>query len=214
MVYFESFGDNDFASIFPSVAEERREEEERRQTEMFLRLLDEMDHRREEEEPRVERQRVEHFVAVNGDGDIVRAEDPPLLNGKKIDRKKVHTLDDLPPVNDWELIFGPQPEPEPTMQVSSGLRVKDGKKFYRAYVPGEPGSFQWSGVSLEVLLILVLIGMVLLIVLLRGRKTRRKREAYNQKAKQAQENFERFIDAKVDKRVRDHLRKIKASDFK
>ena len=217
MVYFESFGENDFASIFPSVAEERREEEERRQTEMFLRLLDEIDHRKEEEEeeePRRRKRKIEHFVAVNGDGDIVRTDDPVTMKGGTVDRNKVHTLDDLPKESEWDMIFGPQPEPEPPMQVSTGLRVRDGKKFYRAYVPGEPGYFQWTGVSAEMLLALAVIGIVLLLVLLRGRKVQKRVKVRQENAKQIQENFDKFIEAKVDKRVKEHMRRIKASDFK
>lgn len=43
MGWSESDGDNDFASIFASVAQEKRELAERKQTEMMLRVLDEMD---------------------------------------------------------------------------------------------------------------------------------------------------------------------------
>lgn len=43
MGWMESDGENDFASIFASVAQEKRERAERQQTEMMLRVLDEMD---------------------------------------------------------------------------------------------------------------------------------------------------------------------------
>ena len=76
-------GDNDFSAIFPSVAEEIKEEEERKQTEMFLRLLDDIDTRtnnRQEEEfrkhslPRKRRQRYrysdEYDSCSDGDDDV------------------------------------------------------------------------------------------------------------------------------------------------
>lgn len=43
MVRFESDGESDFASIFASVAQEKREREEKRQTTLFLQVLDEME---------------------------------------------------------------------------------------------------------------------------------------------------------------------------
>lgn len=45
MVFMEHQGENDFESLFPSVAESVKEEEEKKQTEMFLRLLDDIDTR-------------------------------------------------------------------------------------------------------------------------------------------------------------------------
>lgn len=48
MVFIESFGDNDFRSVYKSVDEEISEREERIQTEKFLQLLDEIDQRETE----------------------------------------------------------------------------------------------------------------------------------------------------------------------
>jgi hypothetical protein len=45
MVFMENVGDNDFGSVYDSVGEQVREEEERQQAEMFLRLLDDLDAR-------------------------------------------------------------------------------------------------------------------------------------------------------------------------
>jgi len=45
MVIFESMGENDFRSVYKSVDEEMKEAEERTQTEMMLRVLDDLDAR-------------------------------------------------------------------------------------------------------------------------------------------------------------------------
>ena len=45
MVFYESVGDNDFRSLYKSVDEEMSEAEERKQTEMMLRVLDDLDAR-------------------------------------------------------------------------------------------------------------------------------------------------------------------------
>lgn len=45
MVFMENMGDNDFRSLYRSVDEQLKEEEERQQAEMFLRLLDDLDAR-------------------------------------------------------------------------------------------------------------------------------------------------------------------------
>lgn len=45
MVFMELHGDNDFKSIFPTVAEEVKQDEERKQTELFLQMLDDIEER-------------------------------------------------------------------------------------------------------------------------------------------------------------------------
>lgn len=58
MVFFETDGANDFASIFASVAEERNEEDERRQTRLFLQILDDMDERNKQRDTPAQRPRL------------------------------------------------------------------------------------------------------------------------------------------------------------
>ncbi len=159
--FFEGYGDNDFASIFPSVAEEKREREERQQTEMLLRVLDELElssdsignhnHR----SPMVENMK----VSIIDDGNKESTTNPSEALRKSAKAKeqkrhnKVHTLDDLPPMSEFELLFGAQPEPDeidPPVVVTSGRRLKDGKIIHSARFAGfEDFGFYWSGISFE-----------------------------------------------------------------
>lgn len=229
MVFFESFGDNDFASIFHSVAEERREAQEREQAETLLRLLDELENRKHDEDPSCcgaaakkkqkegssssPASRCEHYVAITGEGDIVDTNEPETFQGKRLDRKKVYGLEDLPRETEWEMLFGPQPDPEPPIRVKTEVRLKDGKKFYRAVIPGETGYFQWSGVSIELLLLLACIGLIAFVIIMRSRRVRRRREKVQQNAKQAAEQFDRVLDKKVETHVREHFHRMTAKDF-
>ena len=171
--FFEGYGDNDFASIFPSVAEEKREREEREQTEMLLRVLDELElssgsignvnHRL----PRVENMKVS-IIDDHNEESTTNPSEASKQNNKVRERKirnKVHTLDDLPPMSEFELLFGRQPEQEemdPPIRVSSGRRLKDGKIIHSATFPGlDEFGFYWSGISFENI---CFIGLFLLFV--------------------------------------------------
>jgi hypothetical protein len=217
MVYFESFGENDFASIFRSVADEKAEAEEIKQTEMFLRLLNEIDSRAPEtamgntDHEKINEPQIEHYVAIDGDGEIIRGEDYRHM-AAKVNRNKVHTIADLPKESEWETLFGPTPEPEPSFKVESGMRIKDGKKVHRAFMVGEPGYFEWQGISFDALLLIVSAAFFILFLLTRYTRNKvRKR----QQERLIQSKMDHVIEEKVEKRMKEHFRRyrITARDF-
>lgn len=173
-------GDSDFASIFPSVAQAIKEEEERLEAERMLKLLDELDRRidaQDEINGKQKQKRVplppqpERHVAIDSEGRIRRSEDPP--------RKKVSTLDDLPRESEWEAIFGKEKEPEPLIEVKEGMRLKDKKKVYLAKINSdhESSTVSWSGPSFDSLMgLLGIVGLLLLIIAFIQSITRRNRQ--------------------------------------
>lgn len=201
MVYFEVQGDNDFASIFQSIANERREEEERRQNQRFLRLLEELEQQQHQHQ---EQQRVEH-LRIGPRGDIVRDEQD-TLRGEKRQPGRVATLDDLPKESEFEMIFGPRPELEPQLKVNSGRRLHDGKEFHRAVFPGlDSLVLNWSGLPFEMIVVGAAALFFLLVVLLRALRRRRSRFYENESRRlrmQAQ------LDAEIERRVRERLAQL------
>jgi hypothetical protein len=166
MVYLENNGDGDFASVFGSVAAERLDQEERRQTEMLLRLLSEFEARGAAAAPRGA-PRVEH-LRITARGDIVDDEPPPR-GGRRAFHNKVHTMDDLPRESEYEQLFGkPPPPPEAQMRVQSGMRLSDGKPTHHVSFPGiEEFVLAWSGSAPEALLLA--LAVLILVVLIAGR---------------------------------------------
>lgn len=125
----ESWSDGDFTSVFASAANERRAIEERRQTQMLLRMLDELDEKKNPEVP--SRGRVE-YLRVGPSGDIIRDEE----DKKRAERRnKVMTVDQLPKESEYEMLFG-KPQPiEPQFKVETGRRLQDGKEYQNIAFP-------------------------------------------------------------------------------
>ena len=182
MIDFETWGDNDFASVFPSVREEQRAAAEKEQAQLLLRLLDEMETRQEQE------RRVE-YLRINGRGDVVREEQ----DGDK--RGRIMTVDQLPRESEYEMLFGKQEPVEPQVLVETGLRLRDGKEV-QALSLAEPRVtlFQWSGVRFETLALVVALIFIVLLLWIRSSRRRRR-----------QQLSQAFIEHEVERRVQMRL---------
>lgn len=137
MGFFESDGSNDFASIFSCVAEAQKEAEEKKQTELLLRMLDELEDARPDESG-TDRPRKEFWKVSAGAGDEeAKREKKKEAARRDAVRGKVHTLDDLPK-DDFGLFFPSAPPPAdiPEMKVETGRRLSDGKISYSVSMPG------------------------------------------------------------------------------
>lgn len=77
MVVYESMGDNDFRSLYKSVDEEMTEAEERKQTEMMLRVLDDLDARitTKEKPNNFKRKRRSKYVRREYDSDYTESDE-------------------------------------------------------------------------------------------------------------------------------------------
>lgn len=182
MVFWETVGDNDFRSLFASVDEEVREEEERKQTERFLRVLDDLDSRigksadESSERSTPKGARREHLkVSITDPEKAERENKRERELASRETRKfhnKVHTLDDLPPDElDFASLLGLPPPPEPSeINLEAGRRLSDGKVKYSANIPrmdfatlGLPVDIGGFSISAEYaligLLVLFLIGL-------------------------------------------------------
>jgi hypothetical protein len=165
-IFNETMGDNDFASIFDSVAEERKLAQEKAHADTLLKILDEMDNskiRKDTQAPLVE------YLRVDGNGDIVDKDD-------KEKRRKIMTVDELPKESEYEMLFGKPAETEPQVKVETGRRLHDGKTFQKITLPGfEEFNFDLTGIRFETLVLILsscfFIFMVVLklIKLFRGR---------------------------------------------
>jgi hypothetical protein len=187
MVLEETHGDGDFASIFESVAAQRRDQEERRQLANLLKLLEEIERAAPPPPPaalppvsrfgapppppQVERLR----VLASGDIDHERERDATLA-AARAEKRGVHTLDDLPRESEFEMLFGappPAPPPEPAVVVQSARRLSDGKTFHRLAINGaENLALSWAGLSPETVLLLLglaVFAMLILAILALGR---------------------------------------------
>lgn len=189
MVYFDTVGENDFASIFQSVALENKEATERRQLENMIEILDRMS---EEEEARSEREaherhrrqrrmvydrdgfpvgpmdNVEFYKVIDEDGFIRERDDNN--NGLVVhNRSKVYTLDDLPRESEWEQVFGAAPEDNtpPMVNVKAGLRLRDGEKSYVADFMGDAATAEWKGARFNTLIVFLLSGILLILLFTR-----------------------------------------------
>lgn len=212
-VFNETLGDNDFASIFSSVAEDRRIAEERRQADLLLKLLDEMEQRDERKrsvqgkEPKIEYLR----VAPNGD----------VIHDKKIDddkRNRVMTVDQLPKESEYEMLFGKPPEIEPQLKVETGMRLKDGKPFQNIKFEDISLFSLGPGVRFETLMVIcaaLFFVFVLVLKYVRLRQARKQRERHmesqqrmhNERMQQNNMNIEQ----EVERRVRERLSVILAT---
>lgn len=170
-LYDHLAGSNDFASNFASVAEEKREQEERRQAEFILKLLEELEQRQEGSAP----QTVERMVAIDENGYIRRSRDEGPRSREKY-HNKVHTIKDLPYEPEWEQVFGKPPEPEPVIEVRSGRRVDDGEKVHMISNTQTRDAFYWTGMGPTGLMVATVVVFVLLLIavqLLRRRPAQR-----------------------------------------
>ena len=189
MVFFESDGKNDFASIFPSVAEEYKEEEERRQTELFLQVLEDLESTRKTNNNRLDEgnNSRKEFMRVSITGD---EEDNKKKSKDETDRNRVHTIRDLPQDDLFEM-FGPPIPETPQVNIEAGRRLHDGKTIYTASLPGWFEDMQLGGMSFNVELGVLMILIVFLIGLWlgrRGSKRSRKTQQYNQPSYQYSQN--------------------------
>ena len=127
----ESSGDGDFTSVFASAANERRAFNERKQTEMLLRMLDEIDERKKQEIAPEPEARIE-YLRIGPSGDIIRDEEDEQ---KLRRREKIMTVDELPKESEYEMLFG-KPQPiEPQFKVETGRRLHDGKEYQNLSFP-------------------------------------------------------------------------------
>lgn len=190
MVYFETQGDNDFASIFDSVADEARARAEREQAGLLLRLLDELESKQEEEE-RPRQRRVEH-LRIGEMGDVIRDE----RDEEK--RRKVMTVDQLPKESEYEMLFGKQEPVEPQLKVETGLRLRDGKPFQTlGLTDPNVALFSWTGIRFETV-VLIVAGLMLVGLLL----------ARISRAQQRRRFTEQAINREVERRVQLRMQQL------
>lgn len=242
MVHFEQEGE-DFASIFQSVARQKEENEEREKIKKMLDLLDELESQDKQQVVPVQpmpyqmpmypyyypmipqhtapqlqapKQRVEFYKVITEDGDIV---DTDKMSEKIVNRKKVHTIDDIPKESEWEAIFGTPPEEEPLVDVQAGRRLKDGEKFYTARLRGEPMYAQWSGISFVALLTFLVFGIALIVLFTRLNKLANSKPVVSHvqhtplyKNRFSDTDIQRYIFEQVDKRMNEKYN-LNASHF-
>lgn len=170
-IFNETMGDNDFASIFESVKEEKKIKAEMEQADTLLKILDEMENskiRKDKNSPAVE------YLRVDGNGDIVDRED-------KEKRKQIMTVDQLPKESEYELLFGKQQELEPQVKVETGRRLKDGKIFQKISLPGfEEFNFDLTGIRFETLLLIFSTLFFLFMILIKIVKFFKRNQRQNQ----------------------------------
>lgn len=198
-------GDNDFAANFASVAEERKEAEERRQAEFILKLLDELETRDTGSE---KSEHFERLVAIDEDGLIRRTRDE--FNKRAKFHNKVNTIKDLPYESEWEQVFGPQPEPEALVTVQSGRRVVDGDKVHMLKANDTNETYYWRGVSPVILLVLGIAFFFLFLGMLQVMRQKKQRKVNEQKVIA----FQQQLDHNIDRRVQYHIYRITANDFR
>lgn len=231
MVFFfdHMVGDNDFASNFASVAEEKREAEERRQAEFILKLLDELEKNADSGPSKDDK--FERMVAIDDEGYIYDTKDQQEQKRKQF-HNKVHTLKDLPYESEWEQIFGPQPEPEPAYDIKKGRRVIDGRKVHmlKPNSPEAGKAVYWTGMSPITMFILASTILCVTVLLLKLIFKKSPKKAVPIPDTKHQLRMPVFIprpvpiqqqismsdlDTEINKRVKFHVRQImNAEDFK
>lgn len=179
MVFHEmDVGGGDFASIFASVAEAKQEEEERKQTMMFLRILDSMDERGNAKvsapsTPGIHKE----FMRVSITDDDLAEKTKRTDTDKRDDKvARVHTIKDLPP-DDMFDFFGPPHNQEsdvPDLTIKAGRRLGDGKIVYHASI-GELFSGTFDGLGIFKVEIIFLLALTLFLIgIYIGRKMARR----------------------------------------
>lgn len=205
MVFNETLGDNDFASIFSSYAEEKRIADEKAQADMLLRLLDEMDERggrkASPEAPHVE------YLRVASNGDVIH--DAPVDEAK---RGRVMTVDQLPKESEYEMLFGKPQEIEPQLKVETGMRLKDGKQFQN--IKFEDISLFSMGPGIKFETVMLILSVIFFIVVLfakfnRIRQNRKRHERRQDEMQQRQyQSNAVHIENEIERRVRERLNVI------
>lgn len=223
MVFFfdHMVGDNDFASNFASVAEEKREAEERRQAEFILKLLDELENQADSSNSNPD-EKFERMVAIDDEGYIYKTKESEEAERKKF-HNKVHTIKDLPYESEWEMIFGPQPEPEPAFDVKKGRRVVDGRKVHMlkpTQPDGGPARY-WTGASpFTIFCIAIGVLFALLAIIKMLSKSKKKQVPPTMKTLPiivphgAPQVDMKQLDYEINKRVKYHMKKLIGDDFK
>lgn len=197
-------GSSEFSDIFNSVGNEKKQRDEAFELQRMASLLDriatEEEARRvstleEKKVPRMPRE----LLRVDPEGNI------DAEQRAKVNRKKIHTIDDLPKDSVFESLFPEQEEvDEGNMKVESGRRLRDGKMFHHAYitdpVKGKMSIIEWTGFSYETL---VLIGAVVLFIgmlLVRLLISWILRKGSQAKRLEEQREFDRAVERAVEKR--------------
>lgn len=180
MVFWETSGENDFRSLFPTYAEKAKEDEERKQTEMFLRILDDLESRSEDRTSGKENLKVS-ITDPERAKEESKLEEVKEKQQKKALHGKVHTLDDLPPDEmDFISLFGIPPAPEPPeVSIEAGRRLSDGKIKYNAKIPsfslseslGIGSFFGFPGSSIDLETVILGFFIILIIGILIGKWT-------------------------------------------
>jgi hypothetical protein len=176
MIYdANDFGSSDFAENFSSLRQEKQARDEALELERIAALLERIANEEEAERARLAAERAERaervrhqllpreLLRIDSNGDI--ADD----HRRGVDRKKVHTLDDLPKESLYESLF-PEQEPD-AVKVESGRRLRDGKIFHHAYyddpVNGKSSLLEWTGLSFDALVLLGAFALFVLMLLVR-----------------------------------------------
>lgn len=201
-------GSSEFSDIFNSVSNEKKQRDEAIELQRMAGLLDriatEEETRRdsklteEKKMPRMPRE----LLKVDPEGNI----DNKHRSAPRVDRKKVHTIDDLPKESLYDSLFSGHEDLDDAMKVESGRRLHDGKLFHHAYVndpvKGKLSIIEWTGFSYEMLVIIgaiVLFTGMLLVrslvswILRRGLQRKRSRE-------EQEHEFERAVERAMEKR--------------
>lgn len=184
MVFWETSGENDFRSLFPTYAEKAKEDEERKQAEMFLRILDDLESRSEERTSGKENLKVS-ITDPEKAKEESKKEEMKEKQQKRALHGKVHTLDDLPPDElDFISLFGMPPAPEPPeVSIEAGRRLSDGKIKYNAKLPsfslseslGIGSFFDFPGSTIDLETVILGFFVILIIGILIGKWTSRSR---------------------------------------
>lgn len=182
MVFYEVDTTGDFASVWSSVAQQKREDEERKQTELFLRILDELEQKTQVKgqakgqvkglQPPKEYLR----VSITDDGlpekNALASRKERQARDDKV--KRVHTIKDLP---QDDFFFGTplieEEEEEPALSIEPGRRLKDGQVSYHARLSSALREFlldESGSVKLDIVL------LVFMFVFLMGVYLGRRRE--------------------------------------
>lgn len=206
-VFNETEGDNDFASIFPSVAEERRVAQEREQADLLLRLLDEMEEREKSERAERRGHRTE-YLRVAANGDVVR--DP--VDEER--RGRIMTVDQLPKESEYEMLFGKPPE-EPQLKVETGMRLRDGREFQSLKLDDIKLFSLPASVKFETVFVIGAVIFFLLVLaskLLRIRSDRKRRQMFQRAQEERHEAHLKMqnhhMEQEVERRVRERLSQI------
>lgn len=140
---FPEYPSDDFDALFASVQREKRAMEELEQTQRLLEVIEELEQKRQAEDGAPAPSNRKEYLRVSiTDDEGARKENAKEKEEKFRDpeRRRVHTLDDLPPDElDFGALFGfPEKKEDPPsdITVEPSRRLKDGKIVHHATIPG------------------------------------------------------------------------------